>query len=223
MSKNADAIIIGAGVIGAACAFELAKLGYKTITVDRNHDAGTGSTGGSCAIVRVHYSTLAGAAFAYEGYFYWRDWADYLEVQDEQGAARFVECGCLVMATEANHFLEKHKGFCQELGIPFEEWTESESGRGCPFTIWRASPRQSAWRIQASEKAMAAPSRRACFSRPRAMSPTRSSPLITSAEPPKPKDRGSASTRPSPKSFARMAVSPASSWPAERPSTHRWC
>jgi sarcosine oxidase subunit beta len=122
MSKTADAIIIGAGVIGAACAFELAKLGYKTITVDRNHDAGTGSTGGSCAIVRVHYSTLAGAAFAYEGYFYWRDWADYLEVRDEQGAARFVECGCLVMATEANHFLEKHKGFCRELGIPFEEW-----------------------------------------------------------------------------------------------------
>jgi sarcosine oxidase subunit beta len=26
------------------------------------------------------------------------------------------------MATEANHFLEKHKGFCQELGIPFEGW-----------------------------------------------------------------------------------------------------
>jgi sarcosine oxidase subunit beta len=122
MTKHADAIIIGAGVIGAATAFELAKLGYKTITVDRNHDAGTGSTGGSCAIIRVHYSTLEGSAFAYEGYFYWRDWADYLEVKDEQGLARFVDCGCLVMATEANGYLEKHKGFCRDLNIPFEEW-----------------------------------------------------------------------------------------------------
>ena len=122
MTRDADAIIIGAGVIGAATAFELAKLGYKTITVDRNHDAGTGSTGGSCAIIRVHYSTLEGSAFAYEGYFYWRDWANYLEVQDDQGFARFVDCGCLVMATEANGYLEKHKGFCRELNIPFEEW-----------------------------------------------------------------------------------------------------
>jgi sarcosine oxidase subunit beta len=122
MTRDADAIVIGAGVIGAATAFELAKRGYRTVTVDRNHDAGTGSTGGSCAIIRVHYSTLEGSAFAYEGYFYWRDWADYLEVADEQGLARFVECGCLVMATEANGFLEKHQGFCRTLGIPFEVW-----------------------------------------------------------------------------------------------------
>ncbi|MGI9434530.1 MAG: NAD(P)/FAD-dependent oxidoreductase [Geminicoccaceae bacterium] len=123
MSRDADAIIIGAGVIGAATAFELAKLGYKTITVERNHDAGTGSTGGSCAIIRVHYSTLAGSAFAYEGFFYWRDWAEYLEVVDEQGLARFVDCCSLVMATEANGYLERHKGFCRELDIPFEEWS----------------------------------------------------------------------------------------------------
>ncbi|MGI9419368.1 MAG: NAD(P)/FAD-dependent oxidoreductase [Geminicoccaceae bacterium] len=122
MTNDADAIVIGAGVIGTATAFELAKLGYRTITVDRHHDAGAGSTGGSCAIIRVHYSTLEGSAFAYEGYFYWRDWADYLEASDEQGLARFVACGCLVMATEANGFLERHKGFSRELGIPFEDW-----------------------------------------------------------------------------------------------------
>jgi len=35
MNKKYDAIIIGAGVIGAAIAFELAKKGYKTLNVDR--------------------------------------------------------------------------------------------------------------------------------------------------------------------------------------------
>ncbi len=133
MTKDADAIIIGAGVIGAACAFELAKLGYRTITVDRNHDAGTGSTAGSCAIIRVHYSTLEGSAFAYEGYFYWKDWADYLEVADEQGLARFVECGCLVMATEANGFLDRHKGFCRKLNIPFEDWDADQIRQRLPI------------------------------------------------------------------------------------------
>ena len=67
-TRTADAIIIGAGVIGAATAFEMAKQGWKTLSVDRNTQAGHGSTAGSCAIIRMHYSTLDGTAFAYEGY-----------------------------------------------------------------------------------------------------------------------------------------------------------
>ena len=35
MARQADAIIIGAGVIGAATAFELCKRGYKTLNIDR--------------------------------------------------------------------------------------------------------------------------------------------------------------------------------------------
>jgi glycine/D-amino acid oxidase-like deaminating enzyme len=55
---------IGAGVIGAATALELARRGYRTLSVDRDAEAGHGSTSGSCAIIRVHYSTLDGTAFA---------------------------------------------------------------------------------------------------------------------------------------------------------------
>ncbi|MBW2297165.1 MAG: FAD-binding oxidoreductase, partial [Deltaproteobacteria bacterium] len=33
MTKKYDAIIIGAGVIGCPIAYELAKMGYKTLTV----------------------------------------------------------------------------------------------------------------------------------------------------------------------------------------------
>ena len=133
MTDSADVIIIGAGVIGAATAFELSKLGYNTISVDRNHDAGYGSTAASCAIIRVHYSTLEGSAFAYEGYFYWRDWADYLQVSDELGLAKFREVGCLVMATQANGALEKHKGFCRELGCPFEDWSAEQIHQRLPI------------------------------------------------------------------------------------------
>ena len=122
MAKTADVIIIGAGVIGAATAFELAKLGYRTLSVDRNAEAGHGSTSGSCAIIRVHYSTLDGTAFAYEGYHYWCDWADYLEVADERGLADYRNTGCLVMKTEANDFMARHTAHCDVLGIPYEDW-----------------------------------------------------------------------------------------------------
>lgn len=122
MTQSADIIIIGAGVIGTATAFELSKLGYRTLSLDRNAESGHGSTSGSCAIIRVHYSTLDGTAFAYEGWHYWRDWKDYLEIPDERGLAQYRETGCLVFKTEANDFMERHKAHCDELGIPYEEW-----------------------------------------------------------------------------------------------------
>ena len=91
MTRTADAIIIGAGVIGTNIALELNRKGIRSISIDSNPASGHGSTGASCAIIRVHYSTLDGTAFAYEGYHYWRDWADYLGVKDERGLAEFRE------------------------------------------------------------------------------------------------------------------------------------
>ena len=88
MNQTADAIIIGAGIIGCATSFELAKKGYKVISIDKLPDAGYGSTSNSCAIVRFHYSTRDGIIMAHEGYFYWKNWSDYLEAKDERGHAQ---------------------------------------------------------------------------------------------------------------------------------------
>ncbi|WP_319545241.1 FAD-dependent oxidoreductase [Ruegeria conchae] len=128
-----DAIIIGTGVIGAAIAFEMAKAGWKTLSLDRNTQVGHGSTAGSCAIVRMHYSTFDGTAFAWEGYHYWRDWADYLGLSDDANLAQFRETGCMVMKTEANGFLENHKKYSAELDCPFEEWTPEKITQRLPI------------------------------------------------------------------------------------------
>ena len=56
MTLHYDCVIIGAGVIGSCLAFELAKKGYRTLNLDKGPGAGHGSTGNSCAIIRVHYS-----------------------------------------------------------------------------------------------------------------------------------------------------------------------
>ncbi len=123
MTQTADVIIIGTGVIGAATAFELAKAGYKTLSLDRNAQVGHGSTAGSCAIIRMHYSTLDGTAFAWEGYHYWRDWADYLGLPETEELAQFKQCGCLVMKTPANGMMGEHLARSRELNIPVEEWS----------------------------------------------------------------------------------------------------
>ena len=43
MTQNYDAIIIGAGISGAAIAHELSKKGYKTVNVEKLAAAGHGS------------------------------------------------------------------------------------------------------------------------------------------------------------------------------------
>ncbi|NRB04259.1 MAG: FAD-binding oxidoreductase [Rhodobacteraceae bacterium] len=117
-----DVIIIGTGVIGTAVAFELSKRGYKTLSVDRNSVIGQGSTAGSCAIIRMHYSTFDGTAFAWEGYHYWRDWAEYLGLPSDAELAQFKQCGCLVMKTAENDQMAKHLETSRALDIPVEEW-----------------------------------------------------------------------------------------------------
>ena len=122
MSERYDAVIIGAGIIGAAVGLELSRKGWKTLNIDKLPAAGYGSTSASCAIIRTHYSTFDGTAFAYEGFFYWKNWADYLGVEDERGLAAFHDRGALVMKTEANGYLEKLLEHQRAVGIPFEEW-----------------------------------------------------------------------------------------------------
>jgi len=133
MSENYDAVIIGAGIIGAATAYELCKKGYRTLSIDKLPAAGYGPTSNSCAIIRVHYSTLEGAVFAYEGYFYWKNWQDYLGVEDESGMAVFHETGCMVMKTEVNGYLRRIREIADEFAIPYEEWSPQEIVRRLPI------------------------------------------------------------------------------------------
>ena len=133
MAATADAIVIGTGVIGTAVAYELAKMGWSTLSLDRNAQVGHGSTAASCAIIRMHYSTFDGTAFAWEGYHYWRDWAEYLALPADSDLAQFREVGCLVMKTAANDYLTKHMRYSAELDCPFEEWSPQQVTERLPI------------------------------------------------------------------------------------------
>jgi sarcosine oxidase subunit beta len=133
MSNTYDAVIIGAGVIGAATAFELAKQGRRTLNVDMLPAAGYGSTSNSCAIIRVHYSTLDGTALAYDGYFHWENWSDYLELGHDSSLAQFHRTGCLIMKTAGNGELAQVLTHVHSLGIPHEHWDPQHIRKALPF------------------------------------------------------------------------------------------
>ena len=132
MTKKYDAVIIGSGVIGCCVAYELARLGYKTLSVDKLGDAGMGSTSGSCAIIRFHYSTTEGVALAREGYFYWLDWPTYLGVRDPEGMVTYRNTGALVIKTPVNNNLSRVKAALDEFGIGYLELEPEEISRYLP-------------------------------------------------------------------------------------------
>lgn len=144
MSQSYDVVIIGAGIIGAAIATELSRRGMRTLNIDKNPAAGYGSTSASCAIIRVHYSTLDGTALAYDGYFDWKHWAEYLGVEDERGLTAFHECGCLVMKTASNRHLSNILPNIEALGIPHEHWDAATIlERLPPYDLQRYAPAKS--------------------------------------------------------------------------------
>ncbi len=133
-SYDYDAIIIGAGVIGAAIGHELAGRGWRTLNVDKTAAAGAGSTINSCAIVRFSYSTTDGVMLAWEGLHYWTDWANYIGTDDESGLIEYYPVGQMLVCSEDNHsHSEKVKRIWDEVGIPHEVWSVDEIKQRLPI------------------------------------------------------------------------------------------
>lgn len=56
MVTTADAVIIGAGVVGSSTAPELSRRGVNVLVVDKAGGRGMGSTSASSAVIRFNYS-----------------------------------------------------------------------------------------------------------------------------------------------------------------------
>lgn len=74
MNPTYDAIVIGAGVMGASIAFHLAERGLKTAILERKVTA-SGATGHSSGLVRMHYDLAAESELTFKSYkIYFSNW-----------------------------------------------------------------------------------------------------------------------------------------------------
>jgi glycine/D-amino acid oxidase-like deaminating enzyme len=66
LSKKADIIVIGGGVVGCSIAYNLAQQGAKNVVLLERKEICGGGTAKSCAIVRTHYSIESNLIHAVE-------------------------------------------------------------------------------------------------------------------------------------------------------------
>ena len=117
--STADAVVIGAGVIGAAVALELSRSGRSVVCVDKGPTPGAGSTSSSSSIIRFSYSTMAGVLTSWEAAALWLDWEHHLGVVDPSGMARFVPTGSLVFRSEG-YDTDVIAALWDDIGVPYE-------------------------------------------------------------------------------------------------------
>lgn len=127
-----QACVIGAGVIGCAVALELRRRGVAVTVIDKNGDAGHGSTSASCGIVRRFYSQPGMIAMAHEGWHIWADWRSF--VGDIEGELiEFPRPGMLFIPARLDESVLATTGEMQRLGIKAHVLTHAEAKTRFPF------------------------------------------------------------------------------------------
>ena len=131
MTVTADAVIVGAGVIGSSIALELARDGMSVVVVDKAGAPGQGSTSASSAVIRFNYSTWDGIATAWEAKQCWEKWADHLGGLDDAGMARFHRSGMVFFDVDIAP-MDRVLSMFDEIGIAYEVWDADELARRIP-------------------------------------------------------------------------------------------
>jgi D-hydroxyproline dehydrogenase subunit beta len=113
MSSAPDLIIVGAGIVGTACAAECARAGLKVLLIDRGPIAG-GTTGAGMGHLVVMDDSEAQFALTAYSVSLWRELAAELP-----GDVEFDLCGTLWLAADQDEMMEvnrKHK-YYSERGV----------------------------------------------------------------------------------------------------------
>jgi sarcosine oxidase, subunit beta len=95
MAVTADAVIIGGGVMGCSILYNLAARGLKNALLLERDVLGSGSTGRSSSIIRMHYSNEVHARMAWMSLELFRNFDQIVG-----GDCGFIQTGFLVFAGE---------------------------------------------------------------------------------------------------------------------------
>ena len=116
MNKPAEVVIVGAGIVGAACALELSTEGLRVLVIDEGFP-GAGSTGAAMGHIVVMDDSEAQFAITRYSQILWDDMRDQFPASVE-----FDPCGTLWVATDEKEMREVRRKFdyYRERGVSVE-------------------------------------------------------------------------------------------------------
>ena len=128
MNPSYDAIVIGAGVIGASIAHNLSPRGLKVLILERQSVA-VGATGASSGLVRMHYDIAVDAALAWQSFHFFRNWRERVG-----GECGFKRTGFLqIVSPDKNDRLRGNVEMQKGIGILTDVVTAAEVKRLAPM------------------------------------------------------------------------------------------
>src|SRR5512138_2084311 len=121
MNETYDAIVVGAGVIGASVSYNLSRRGLKVLILERQ-SVGVGATGASSGLVRMHYDIEVDAALAWQSFHFFRNWRERVG-----GECGFHRTGFLqIVSPDKNEQLRGNVEMQKRIGILTEVVTATE-------------------------------------------------------------------------------------------------
>jgi len=116
MTTSADVLVVGAGIVGAACAWELAKTGLKVSVVDGSFP-GAGATGAAMGHIVVMDDSEAQFSLSRYSQTLWDELSEDLPSNVE-----FERCGTIWVAGDDQEFAEvgRKAGYYHERAVPAE-------------------------------------------------------------------------------------------------------
>jgi sarcosine oxidase subunit beta len=113
MEQTADAVIIGAGVMGTSTAFQLVQRGLQRVIVLEKSTVAAGSSGKSSALVRMHYTFLPEARLALTSLRWFQEWRERVG-----GSCGFTRTGFIRLVTpDRAHLLRQNVARLQGIGV----------------------------------------------------------------------------------------------------------
>ncbi|MCH8886519.1 MAG: FAD-dependent oxidoreductase [SAR324 cluster bacterium] len=135
----ADAVIVGAGVMGASCAMHLASAGLrKLLVVEKGRGVGSGSTGRSTAIIRQTYSNYEVSLMAKEALGCFQNWRDFVELPETR--ANFIAPGVLFLFRKDDQGLASILELHRRVGIRSTVLSGGDKARMFPDLDFAAAP-----------------------------------------------------------------------------------
>lgn len=123
-----DAVVVGGGIVGACCAYRLARRGLKVLLLEA-HDAlhRKGSSHGESRIVRPTYPEEHYTRMMRTAYDLWR------EAQAEAGTSVFRHTGGLDMGPKGSKDMLDIVESCNRVGVPYVQYDDADSlAARCP-------------------------------------------------------------------------------------------